>query len=145
MAALDAITCALAGPAGLDEVFRQLEVLEPFFTDNGVPSVMAGKLVLALEELLTNTATHGAAQSGAAPRLWVEAVITDGAVHVEIADDGVAFDPTAHPEPDVMAEADDRAVGGLGVHLVRSFMDEFSYERRDGRNIVRLTMHLSAP
>lgn len=53
-------------------------------------------------------------------------------------DDGKMFDPTAAAEPDITLSADDRAIGGLGIHIVRKFMDLMSYEHRDGKNIVTL-------
>lgn len=34
--------------------------------------------------------------------------------------------------------AEDRPVGGLGIHLVRNIMDSVSYERTDGKNILTM-------
>ena len=42
------------------------------------------------------------------------------------------------PEPDVTLSADERKTGGLGIFLVRKMVDEMSYERVDGRNILRI-------
>ena len=40
--------------------------------------------------------------------------------------------------PDVNAAIEDRPVGGLGVYLVRTMMDELSYQRIEGRNHLTL-------
>ena len=56
-----------------------------------------------------------------------------------IADDGRPFDPlTEAPEPDLESAIEDRPIGGLGVHLVRTMMDEVRYRREEGKN--RLTL-----
>ncbi len=57
----------------------------------------------------------------------------------EIADDGRAFDPLQAPVPDIGASLQDRAIGGLGIYLVRKTMDGVTYRRQDGRNVVTLT------
>lgn len=41
-----------------------------------------------------------------------------------------AYDPLSTPEPDLLADIDDRGIGGLGIHFVRQLSDEVRYERR---------------
>ena len=58
---------------------------------------------------------------------------------IEITDDGKAFDPTEDaPDPPLTAPLEERPIGGLGVHLVRTMVDEFRYKREDGKNHVAL-------
>jgi len=54
-------------------------------------------------------------------------------------DEGVAFDPTAYQEVDVDAHVGQQKVGGLGIHLMRHYMDTLTYERKDGENILTMT------
>ena len=51
-----------------------------------------------------------------------------------IEDDARAFDPRAAPEPNIDSVIEQRPIGGLGVHIVRTVMDRVAYERRNGRN-----------
>jgi anti-sigma regulatory factor (Ser/Thr protein kinase) len=61
-------------------------------------------------------------------------------VVIEITDDGVAFDPFER-EPFVEAASlADAAIGGRGIHLMRSFTDAQEYRRRDGTNLIRLSI-----
>ena len=53
---------------------------------------------------------------------------------LEISDDGKPFDPTQAPPPKLNAALEERRIGGLGVYLVRTMMDEIAYRRSDGRN-----------
>jgi len=57
-------------------------------------------------------------------------------VILTITDDGMAFNPLAVEPPDVSLPLDERAIGGLGIHLVRSLFDEVSYRRAVGRNVL---------
>ena len=79
---------------------------------------------LCLEELITNTIQHGL---GNAPGHAIRICISRSANCLEILvkDDAPAFDPfNAVPRPNIHADLEEREIGGLGVHLVRSLMDE---------------------
>jgi len=137
--------CEVEVPADTDAIAEQLQGLESFLASAGVPTITAGKLILALDELLVNWATHGQLNSGGEQpsgghegRIAVRAEVTAGVVRIDISDPGPPFDPTVHPQPDLNAPLEKRAVGGLGIYLVRTFMDTFTYERRGDRNHVHL-------
>ena len=60
-------------------------------------------------------------------------------LRIEVTDDGRPFDPLNEaPEPDLDASVDDRQVGGLGIHLVRTMVDEMSYRREQDKNHLTL-------
>jgi anti-sigma regulatory factor (Ser/Thr protein kinase) len=62
---------------------------------------------------------------------------------VEVEDDGVAFDPLAAPVPKLDGGVTTRPIGKLGIHIVRSLMNEVSYARVDGRNRLTLKRQLA--
>lgn len=102
------------------------------------PPELEFQIKLVLEELGLNIINHG--HDGAEGReIEIEIVSEADAVTVEIVDDGRPFDPmTEAPAPDTESALEDRPVGGLGVHLVRTMMDEARYRREGDRN--RLTL-----
>jgi len=55
-------------------------------------------------------------------------------------DAGKPFNPLAHPDPDVTAAAEDRAIGGLGIFMVKQMADSVNYEWRGGRNVLTVCM-----
>ena len=95
------------------------------------------RMNLVLEEMTLNVMTHGR-DAGASELEVVVACEADG-VTIQIVDDGPRFDPLQDaPLPDPEAPIEDRPVGGLGVHLVRTMMDEITYRYEDGRNRLRM-------
>ncbi|MBO4733697.1 MAG: ATP-binding protein, partial [Clostridia bacterium] len=58
---------------------------------------------------------------------------------VTFIDSGVPFDPTAKDDPDVTLSAEERKIGGLGIYMVKKSMDDFTYEYKDGKNVVTIT------
>ena len=97
---------------------------------------------LVLEELVLNVVNHGS--GGREGEIKIELVSDEKAVTIQIIDDGRPFDPlTDAPEPDTESSIEDRAVGGLGIHLVRTMMDEVSYRREENKNHMRLVKRRS--
>ena len=63
----------------------------------------------------------------------------EDAITIEVVDDGKPFDPLNDaPQPDLASDLEDRRVGGLGLHLVRTTMDDMSYRRDQGKNHLTL-------
>ncbi len=59
-------------------------------------------------------------------------------------DNGCPFNPLDRPEVDTAIPLDEKPIGGLGVHLMRRFMDELDYRREDGRNVFRMRKKLNS-
>ena len=57
---------------------------------------------------------------------------------VTFVDPGIPFDPLAKSDPDVTLDAQKRAIGGLGIFMVKKSMDDMEYEYRDGLNITTI-------
>ncbi|MCY3672695.1 MAG: ATP-binding protein [Alphaproteobacteria bacterium] len=128
--------------ADLGELSRLAEAVEDFGGANDVPPGAVFKLNLCFDELITNAISYGFDAPDKAS-LSVALAVEDGAVVAVIRDNGRPFDPfTEAPEADTTLAVEDRPIGGLGVLLVRESMDDFSYERRDGFNVVTLRLKL---
>lgn len=102
------------------------------------PVSMIPSLNLALEEAVTNVILY-AYPKGIYGPVELDASRVENSLVFVLSDSGKPFDPTARPDADVSASLEDRPIGGLGIHLVRSIMDTVSYEYRDGRNILTMT------
>lgn len=79
---------------------------------------------LCLEELITNTIQHGL--HGAPDRpIHVRLSRSEEWLEIILKDDAPPFDPFVEaPAPSLDASVEAREVGGLGVHMVKTMMDE---------------------
>lgn len=64
-------------------------------------------------------------------------------LQITVTDTGMPFDPTCKEEPDISLVAEERPIGGLGIFLIKQMMDDVSYCRKDGTNILILRKRLS--
>ena len=116
--------------------------LEEFAESHELPPRTGYTLALIVEELVTNIVKYGYAGADAGP-LQLTVKLDSGGVVGTLVDAGAPFDPTAMAAPDVEAEMEERRIGGLGVHLVRTMSEDFSYRRDDGHNVVSFRLPLA--
>ncbi len=95
------------------------------------------ELNLALDELFTNIISYGF-DDGSEHRIDVNITADDRVLNVTIVDDGVAFNPIERQKPCLPHSVDECRVGGLGIHLINSLMDEVRYRRDGGKNVITL-------
>jgi len=108
-------------PSRLEEIARLAEAVEGVLPDR--PD-LAFSSNLCIEELITNTILHGL--GGATDRIInVRISSSDEWLEITLKDDAPPFDPFAGaPQPDLDLGVDERPIGGLGVHLVKTMMDD---------------------
>jgi serine/threonine-protein kinase RsbW len=120
------------------EIERLGRLVDQFGGEHGLPPETVFHINLALDELVTNVIVHGF-ENRDRHEIVVRLTLDDDRVLVEVEDDGVPFNPLEVPPPVLDLNIEDRPIGGLGVHFVRSVMDAVEYCRQEGHNIVRMT------
>ena len=119
--------------AVMDFVNRQLDVLS-------CPEETRVDLDVAVDELLSNIIRYAYGSETGTVTVRVETQLEPKALILTFLDQGAPFDPLAEERPDTTSlPARERPMGGLGLYLVRSLVDEITYARRDGQNV--LTVH----
>ena len=101
----------------------------------------AMKMNLAIEEAVVNVMNY-AYPAGVKGTVNIDAKASAEWVKFIISDSGAPFDPTAKAEVDTTLSAEERGIGGLGIHLIRQIMDSINYEWEDGRNVLTLIKKL---
>ena len=124
------------------ELGRLTALIEDFGRAHHFSSKAVFTLTLCLDEVVTNIISHGY-DDGAEHAIRLQFDLADGALTIIVEDDGKPFDPLTHAAPDLDAPLEDREIGGLGVHFLRTLMDGVEYRREQGRN--RLVMKKNLP
>ncbi|MBZ0310627.1 MAG: ATP-binding protein [Anaerolineae bacterium] len=83
-------------------------------------------VILAVNEAATNVIVHGYKEEQGIIQIEIRGEETGGC-QVCIRDEAPLFDPTRIPTPDLSLPLEKRPFGGMGVHLIRSLMDEVKY------------------
>ena len=101
---------------------------------------------MILEELFTNAVNYGYPEGAAATgRIEIGLAVKKGRLEIRFSDDGRPFDPLSHTPPDLDRVPADRPLGGLGLHLLRSLVDDARYRRDRHGNHLALIRNLAPP
>lgn len=111
--------------------------VEEFAGEQGWPPDLDFQVRMFLEELVLNVLNHGDISGEAGLQLKVES--SESQVAICLSDNGPEFNPLRDASgPDLESGIDDRPIGGLGIHLVKSMSDGVTYERSGGWNHLRI-------
>jgi serine/threonine-protein kinase RsbW len=123
------------------EMVKVIEFVEKFGAAHGIPQAAINDLNVCLDELLNNTISYG--YDDQAPHsIAVDLTLAAGLLTADIKDDGKPFDPRKSTPKPSRGTIQSRAVGGLGLHFVKTLMDEVGYIRMGRNNVVRLVKRL---
>lgn len=120
--------------------------LEAVLSRHGISRPVRDDVRLIVEELASNAIDYGGEPVGTAQHeLSVDISIHEDLLTLEFRDTGAPFDPLTAPEPDLDADIQERAIGGLGVYLIRQLAHQIAYQRVDPYNILRVSLRTGHP
>ncbi len=104
----------------------------------GIAKKQKFEINLAMDELFTNIINHGF-HDEAEHQIHVTCNKEGQTVTITIRDDGVPFNPLEAPQPNLNCTFSDREIGGLGIHLIKAYIDQIEYHRDTDANVLTLT------
>lgn len=115
--------------------------LEAFAQAQGLSKKNILTITLCIEECITNIISHGYQDN---EEHWIGITLTseDKKFIVCIEDDGISYNPTETAAPDLASPVEEKKIGGLGVHLMRHFMDDIVYQRHNNKNVLVMTKNI---
>jgi serine/threonine-protein kinase RsbW len=119
-------------------------MVERFGAEHKLPSAEIHELHVVLDEVLSNIIGYAYGE-GERGEILVRMIYRPDEVLVDIEDTGTAFDPLQVSQPDLTLPLKDRKIGGVGIHFIKSLMDEVAYARLGGINRLRLRKKLPPP
>jgi serine/threonine-protein kinase RsbW len=127
-------TIELSMPADGTAVTVAVATTRQFALD--LPTRVADRLAIIIEELVENLVEHAVQPPGAVIRLGIR--VEAGRVWLTLVDEAAPFDPRSAAMMPIPARG-----GGAGLALVRAWTRIEGYDREAGCNVLKLSMPLS--
>ena len=108
----------------------------------GCPMKAQLKIDIAVEEIFVNIANYAYRPECGPATIRVEVLKEPFQVILSFVDHGIPYDPLAKRDPDITLSSEKRAIGGLGIFMVKKSMDDIAYEYKDGHNILTIKKNL---
>jgi anti-sigma regulatory factor (Ser/Thr protein kinase) len=108
------------------------------------PECSRYNVLLAVQEMLTNVLRYSYHGDCAQP-VQLAFIVSEHRVEITIRDMGPEFNPLEHSTSHL--ETDDAPLleSGYGIHIAKMVMDDLSYAREDGCNVLRMTRLVGVP
>lgn len=118
----------------LSEITIVADFVEDLCAELALPAEIIMNINLALEEAIVNVIMYACSSLEGEHGISLKVTSTDKQLVFLLSDKGYSFDPTQVPDVDITFPIEQRSIGGLGIFLIRSIMNEISYQRLGGEN-----------
>ena len=123
--------------SNLGELDTLCQELERFGEVAGLSQKCIFELNLALDELFTNIISYAHGE-GCLEKVNIRIKNEGDTLVICVEDQGIPFNPVDVAKPDFKCTLNERKIGGLGIHLIKSVMDDIAYQRSGNKNILTL-------
>lgn len=128
--------------ANIDELRSMLKWIGFQIEGVGFDAKTLKQIELASEEALVNIISH--AYQGRSEKVEIRvAIVPNSCVEITLIDSGPPFNPLNQKTADLSSSLEERIVGGLGIHLIRSIMDDVRYRREGNLNLLTLEKRIT--
>ena len=129
-------------PATIENIETVIDFVNGQLEEIKCPLKAQMQIDIAIDELFGNIAHYAYNPETGPATVRVEVTEDPIAVVITFIDRGVPYDPLKKEDPDITLSAEERAIGGLGIFMVKKTMDEIFYEYKDGKNILRIKKNM---
>jgi len=124
--------------AKIDRIPWLTEQIDALLEGLDCPMKAQMQIDVAIDEWMANIASYAYGDGGGDVTVRFDYQPDDRTVALTFIDSGIPYDPLAKPDPDVTLSVDKREVGGLGIFMIKKTMDDMTYARRDGHNVLTI-------
>lgn len=124
-------------PATLEHLRPICQFVTEFASEMGFDDKTLRHIELAIDEACTNIIRY--AYSEMEGEIEVDCKADRETLFVTFRDHGVPYDPTQKEDPILTADLDKRQIGGLGIYIIKNYMDQMEYNRIGDVNEFTLT------
>ncbi|HRP01457.1 MAG TPA: ATP-binding protein [Candidatus Kapabacteria bacterium] len=124
----------------------EIEKIHLYFEDLTMQGLiqdgLSNQLILVIEEMFTNIINYAFADKQL-HCIEINLKLDNNDFIIQIIDDGIEFDPLNYKVQDLDTPLELRQIGGLGIHLMKSIMNEYQYKRENNKNYLSIKKYLT--
>lgn len=127
-----------------ENVDKAIEFVDEMLKEYGCGMREQMAIDVAVDELFANIAHYAYNPETGYATVKVDVVKDPLSVEITFVDNGMPYDPLAKADPDTTQAIEERAIGGMGIFIVKKSMDAVDYEYKNGKNILTIKKRFDA-
>ena len=125
----------------VDELAHVARFIEEIGEELGLDMELQMNLNLVMEEMVSNVIFY-AYPEGTNATIELMAECDGKELTFVLSDQGREFDPTAKNDADVDINPAERELGGMGIYIVKNIMNQVTYQRLEGKNLLTMKKNI---
>lgn len=121
-----------------DTLYTVLGAIEAHLDENECPDNVKTKILIAVEEIYVNIAHYAYGGKEGEALVQMDVFKDPRRCQVVFKDKGIPYNPLDKKDPELSLSAEEREIGGLGIYMVKQYMDKVEYRYEDGYNILTI-------
>jgi serine/threonine-protein kinase RsbW len=121
----------------MDELMRVNQFVEEIGEELGLDMELLMNLNLVIEEMVVNVISY-AYPEGKEADIELKAESDGKELTFILTDQGREFDPTLSVSADMDVKPAERDLGGMGIFIVKNIINEVTYHRLEGKNLLTM-------
>ncbi len=123
------------------ELERVNRFIEEIGNELGLSMELRMDLNLVIEEMVSNVIFY-AYPKDVEGEIELEAEYDGNELCFVLSDSGKEFDPTQKEDANPDINPTEREIGGMGIYIVKNIMNEVSYQRLEGKNLLTMKKNI---
>ncbi len=123
------------------ELERVNRFIEEIGNELGLSMELRMNMNLVMEEMVSNVIFY-AYPKDVEGEIELEAEYDGNELCFVLSDSGKEFDPTQKEDANPDINPTEREIGGMGIYIVKNIMDEVSYQRLEGKNLLTMRKNI---
>ena len=122
----------------MEDISKFVKFAENVLNELNAPMKDIIKINIAIDEIVSNIFKYGYDNKPGYVKMKIRPSVDLKYVSISFYDRGVPYNPIKAEDPDVTMRLEDRAIGGLGIYVVKKTMDNMKYKYENGQNILTI-------
>ncbi|MCR4582478.1 MAG: ATP-binding protein [Prevotella sp.] len=127
----------------ISELDRVNQFVEEIGEELGLSMELQMNLNLVMEEMVSNVIFY-AYPEGTDASIELTAESDGKELTFVLSDKGKEFDPTQKEDADPNINPMDRDIGGMGIYIVKNIMNNVTYQRLEGKNLLTMKKDINS-
>ena len=123
------------------ELERVNRFIEEIGNELGLNMELRMNMNLVMEEMVSNVIFY-AYPKDVEGEIELEAEYDGNELCFVLSDSGKEFDPTQKEDANPDINPTEREIGGMGIYIVKNIMNEVSYQRLEGKNLLTMRKNI---
>ena len=129
-------------PSSTENLSMIRDFVKSIGTQSGMGDMEVARLEMVVDEACANVMEH-AYDADCTEEVSIRAIVDGDKVQIVVTDSGKGFDPATVEQLKLEELVSAKRTGGLGMRIIKSFMDEVHYEMQPGvKNELKMVKRL---